>query len=128
MRAVGKADDLGHGFRGVLDIDYINTLAFRLTFASTFSQAVTSEVHQTGFVTKNFDAYSFNIYTERYQNFLSSQQTPGNSVIIRQIRHEIRIRGPMIAHRFACLLLISKSRRRVEDDQRGAYDRRQDRQ
>jgi LPS-assembly protein len=84
VRAVGKADDLGHGFRGVLDIDYINTLAFRLTFASTFSQAVTSEVHQTGFVTKNFDAYSFNIYTERYQNFLSSQQTPGNSVIIRQ--------------------------------------------
>jgi LPS-assembly protein len=84
VRAVGKADDLGHGFRGVLDIDYINTLTFRLTFASTFSQAVTSEVHQIGFISKDFDAYSFDIYTERYQNFLSSQQVPGNSVIIRQ--------------------------------------------
>jgi len=84
LRAVGKADELGHGFRGVVDVDYINTLAFRLTFAESFSQAVTSEVHQTGFVTKNFDAYSINFYATRYQNFFSTQQTPGNSIIIRQ--------------------------------------------
>ncbi len=84
LRAVGQARDLGYGFRGVVDVDYINTLAFRLTFTDNFSQAVASEVHQTGFVTKNFDAYSLNLYASRYQDFLSTARVPGNSIIIRQ--------------------------------------------
>jgi len=84
LRAVGQTRDLGHGFRGVLDVDYISSLAFRFTYTDNFTQAVASEVHQTGFLTKNFDAYSINIYTSRYQNFLSTAQVPGNSVILRQ--------------------------------------------
>lgn len=84
LRAVGQARDLGHGFRGVLDVDYITSLAFRLTFTDTFTQAVTSEARQTGFLTKSFDAYSINVYTSRYQNFLSAARVPGNSVILRQ--------------------------------------------
>jgi LPS-assembly protein len=84
VRAMGKADDLGHGFRGVLNVDYINTLAFRLTWSSNFSEAVNSEAVQSGFLSKDFDAYSLDISAERYQNFLSSTQKPGNSVIIRR--------------------------------------------
>jgi len=85
LRAVGQARDLGHGFRGVLDVDYITSLAFRYTFTDNFTQAVASEVHQTGFLSKNFDAYSINMYASRYQNFLSAERKPGNSIIIRQI-------------------------------------------
>ncbi len=85
VRAVGKADDLGRGFRGVLDVDYVNNLAFRLTFTDNFTQAVNSEAHQTGFATKNFGAYSLNFYASRYQDFLSSQQVPGNSIIIEKM-------------------------------------------
>jgi LPS-assembly protein len=84
VRAMGKADDLGHGFRGVLNVDYINTLAFRSTWSSNFTEAVNSEAVQSGFLSKNFDAYSLNISAERYQNFISSAQVPGNSVIIRR--------------------------------------------
>ena len=84
LRAEGQARDLGHGFRGVLDVDYITSLAFRFTFTDNFTQAVASEVHQTGFLSKNFDAYSVNIYASRYQNFLSAERKPGNSIIIRQ--------------------------------------------
>ncbi len=84
LRAVGQTRDLGHGFRGVLDVDYITSLAFRFTYTDNFTQAVASEVHQTGFLTKTFDAYSVNFYTSRYQNFLSTAQVPGNSVILRQ--------------------------------------------
>ncbi|MFB3923895.1 MAG: LPS-assembly protein LptD [Terriglobia bacterium] len=84
LRAVGQTRDLGHGFRGVLDVDYITSLAFRFTYTDNFTQAVASEVHQTGFLTKNFDAYSINLYASRYQNFLSTAQVPGNSVILRQ--------------------------------------------
>ena len=84
LRVVGQAKDLGHGFRGVLDVDYITSLAFRFAFTDTFTQAVVSEARQTGFLTKNFDAYSLNFSATRYQNFLSTEQVPGNSVIIRQ--------------------------------------------
>jgi LPS-assembly protein len=83
LRATGQARDLGYGFRGVLDVDYITSLAFRLTFTDNFTQAVASEVHQTGYATKNFDAYSINLFASRYQNFLSSERKPGNSIIIR---------------------------------------------
>lgn len=84
LRATGQARDLGYGFRGVLDVDYISSLAFRLTFTDTFTEAVASEAKQTGFVTKNFDAYSLNVYVSRYQDFLSTARVPGNSIIIRQ--------------------------------------------
>jgi LPS-assembly protein len=83
LRMIGQASDLGWGFRGVVDVDYITSLAFRLTFTDNFTQAVTSEVRQTGFLTKSFDAYSISFYTSRYQNFLSTATTPGNSVVIR---------------------------------------------
>ena len=84
LRAEGQARDLGHGFRGVLDVDYITSLAFRLAFTDNFTQAVAAEVHQTGFASKSFDAYSISVYASRYQNFLSAERKPGNSVIIRQ--------------------------------------------
>jgi LPS-assembly protein len=84
LKATGKVRDLGYGFRGVVDVDYLSSLAFRLTFTDNFTQAVASEVHQTGFLSKNFDAYSLNFYASRYQNFLSAERRPGNSVILRQ--------------------------------------------
>jgi LPS-assembly protein len=84
LRAEGQTPDLGHGFRGVLDVDYITSLAFRLAFTDSFTQAVAAEVHQTGFVSKNFGAYNASVYASRYQNFLSAELKPGNSVIIRQ--------------------------------------------
>lgn len=83
-RVEGQAKNLGYGFRGVVDVDYISSLAFRQTFTDNFTQAVTSEVHQTGFATKNFGAYSLNAFASRYQNFLSTERIPGNSIIIRR--------------------------------------------
>lgn len=85
IHAIGKADDLGYGFRGVMDADYITSLAFRLTFTDNFTQAVSSETRQTGFLTKNFDAYSLNFFVSRYQNFLSTAQVAGNSIVIQHL-------------------------------------------
>ncbi len=84
LQANGEVRDLGYGFRGVLDVDYVSSLAFRLAFTNNFSEAVSSEAHQRGFATKNFDAYSINFDVSRYQDFLSSAQTPGNSVVIQK--------------------------------------------
>ena len=84
IRAVGQADHLFGGFRGVVDVDYASSLAFRETFANNFTQAVTSEARQMGFMTKNFDAYSVNFYVSRYQNFLSTTGGGANSITIRE--------------------------------------------
>jgi LPS-assembly protein len=70
VRAAGQSDNVGFGFRGVLDLDIVPSLAFRQTWSSSFIQAVSSESRQTGFLTKNFDAYSIDVYASRYQNFL----------------------------------------------------------
>ena len=85
IRAVGKDDDIGDGFRAVVNVDYVNTLAFRTTWSSTYTEAVSSEAVQSGSVSKNWDAYSFNVSAERYEDFLSTQLVPGNAVIIRHL-------------------------------------------
>ncbi len=82
LHAIGEADNLWGGFRGVVDVDYANTLAFRQTFTNNFTQAVSSEARQMGFLTKNFDGYSANFYVSRYQNFLSTTGGSGNSISI----------------------------------------------
>ncbi|HEV2423883.1 MAG TPA: LPS assembly protein LptD [Terriglobia bacterium] len=84
LRAVGGDDDLGWGFRGVVDVDYINSLAFRLTWSGNFNEAVTSEARQTGFATKSFDGYNLSFYGHRYEDFLNSVEVPNPAVIIRQ--------------------------------------------
>jgi len=84
LRAIGEANDLGYGFRGVVDVDYITSLAYRETWSPSFTEAVSSEARQTGFAANNFGSYSLDFYASRYQNFLSAAQVPGNSVIIRE--------------------------------------------
>jgi LPS-assembly protein len=84
LRAVASSNDLGYGFRGVVDVDYITSLAFRLTYSDSFTQAVTSETHQNAFLAKNFDAYSLDFYASRYQNFFTAQNVSANSVVIRE--------------------------------------------
>jgi LPS-assembly protein len=85
IHGFGKDDDIGGGFRAVANVDYVNTMAFRLTWSGTYTEAVSSEAVQSGFVSKNWDAYSFNVSAERYEDFLSTQIVPGNAVIIRHL-------------------------------------------
>ena len=84
IRATGTTNELGYGFFGVVNVDYINSLAFRLTWSGNFNEAVSSEARQMAFATKNFDGYSVNIYADRYEDFLSTQQVPNNAIIIRK--------------------------------------------
>ena len=79
IRALGVSQNLFDGFRGVIDMDYINSLAFRLTWSNNFNEAVSSEARQTAFLSKSFDDYNVNFYAERYQNFLCAQQTSSAS-------------------------------------------------
>jgi LPS-assembly protein len=76
IHAFGKDDDIGDGFRAVTNVDYVNSMKFRITWSPSYSEAVDSEAVQSGFVSKNWSTYSFNVYAERYQDFLATQPTP----------------------------------------------------
>ena len=73
IRASGAAL-LPHGFRAVVDIDYLSSFVFRLAFAETFTLAVNSEVRSNLFVSKAYQGYFFNLAASRYQNFQSTQR------------------------------------------------------
>lgn len=95
LKATGSTKDLPYGIRGVAAVDYVSSLAFRETYSPTFTEAVNSEAHQVGFLTKDFGDYSLNAYASRYQDFLSAlppyqcqagvcQKVSESSIIIRQ--------------------------------------------
>ncbi len=65
---------LPHGFRAVVDLEYLSSFVFRLAFAETFTLAVNSEVRSSAFVSKAYNGYFFNLNASRYQNFQSTQR------------------------------------------------------
>jgi LPS-assembly protein len=74
-------DNLGGGWRGVADLNYLSSLTFRLAFATTFTEATVSEEHSNIFLTKNFRGFSLNIAALNYKDFLNAQ--PETSLVLR---------------------------------------------
>ncbi len=68
----GASDQFG-GFRGVANLDYLSSFVFRVVWGQIFT-AVYSEVVSQGFLSKNSRGYSYNLWLQRYQNFLGYQQ------------------------------------------------------
>jgi LPS-assembly protein len=58
--------------RAVADVDYLSSYLFRIAFGQSFAEPINSEVRSTGFVTDNWQGYSFNAMMSRYQNFHST--------------------------------------------------------
>jgi LPS-assembly protein len=69
------------GWRAVADLDQLTSLTFRLAWSETFKEAVDSEVHNTAFLTNNFDGFSLNLAALSYQNYLTA--TPQTSITLR---------------------------------------------
>ena len=59
-------------FRAVASIDYLSSYVFRLAFNEVFTQAVNSEVKSQAFLSNTTRGYSYNLLTQRYQNFEST--------------------------------------------------------
>jgi LPS-assembly protein len=62
---------LPDGWRFVSDWNQLSSLTFRLAFADTFGDAITSEVHSATFLSNNFRGFSFNIAALTDKTFLS---------------------------------------------------------
>jgi LPS-assembly protein len=70
-----------HGWRFVTDYNQLSALTFRLAFAGTYNEAITSEIPTSVFLTNNFKGFSFNIDALNDRDFL--QLIPQNSVVLR---------------------------------------------
>ena len=70
-----------HGWRFVTDLNQLSSLTFRLAFAGTYSEAISSEIRSAVFLTNNFHGFSFNVDSLNDRSFL--QLTPPNSVVLR---------------------------------------------
>jgi LPS-assembly protein len=67
--------ELPQGWRAVADVNTLSSLVFRLAFASTYADAVNSEVISTGFVTNNFKGFSLNFAGNAYTNYFGTPPT-----------------------------------------------------
>lgn len=82
ISVTGQAD-LGHGFRSRWDINYLSSFLFRQEFTESFNEAVFSEVHSVGYVTRNWSSYGLNLLFRRSENFQSTEE--GNKIAIRKL-------------------------------------------
>lgn len=78
----GKSE-LPLGFRAFADINYLSSYVFRQQFTESFYEAIFSEVHSTGFVTRHWSSFGLNIIGQRDQIFFSP--TPDDSINIRKL-------------------------------------------
>ena len=73
----------GDGWIAQGNINYISSLAFRQQFSESFSEAIFSETHSVGSVSKDFRYYNFGVSVSRSENF--EDAVAGNTIIIRKL-------------------------------------------
>ena len=79
---LGKST-LGDGWEARGALDYLSSLAFLQNFTQSFNEAVFSETHSVGFVTKHWSDFGMTIVAQRNQVFQST--TPGDTIEIRKL-------------------------------------------
>jgi LPS-assembly protein len=75
--------DLGNGFRARGEVNYLSSLKFRQAFTESFNEAIFSEVHSTGFVTRDWSTFGLNVVFQRQENFQSIR--PDDTIVIRKL-------------------------------------------
>ncbi|MGH9744440.1 MAG: LPS-assembly protein LptD, partial [Candidatus Acidiferrum sp.] len=73
---------LPEGWRFVADVNELTSLTFRLAFADSFGDAITSEVRSATFLSNNFRGFSFNFASLSDKTFLSIPITSPTTGIV----------------------------------------------
>jgi LPS-assembly protein len=69
MMTLNGTAEFGKGFSGRLAFNYLSSFTFRQSFTESFFEAIFSEVHSVGFVTKHWSTFGLNAVIERNENF-----------------------------------------------------------
>jgi LPS-assembly protein len=91
--------DLGAGWEARGELNYLTSFAFRQQFTESFNEAIFSETHSVGFVTKHWSDFGVNFVAQRNVDFQST--APGDEISIRKLPeaefvgrdHELRLHG-----------------------------------
>jgi len=83
LAATGHAD-LGDGFIARGNINYLSSLLFRQNFTESFNEAVFTESHSIGYISKHVDTLTFNAVFSRVQNF-QDNLSPDDFTVIRKL-------------------------------------------
>jgi LPS-assembly protein len=74
---------LPDGFYARGNVSYLSSYLFRQAFTESYNEAISSEVHSTGFLARPWKYYSFNIVLQRLENFQSL--APNDKILIRKL-------------------------------------------
>ena len=74
---------LGHGWEAHVYLDLLSSLAYRQEFSLTLAEAIQSETHSVGYLSKHWNDFSVNLVGQRDIDF--QDPTPGNHVQIRKL-------------------------------------------
>ncbi len=91
--------DLGDGWLGRAELDYISSFLFRQQYTESFNEAVFSETHSVGFLTKHWSDFGVNLVAQRNVEYQSTN--PKDEVDVRKLpeidftqrEHQFDIKG-----------------------------------
>jgi LPS-assembly protein len=75
--------ELGRGWYGRGEINYLSSFLFRQAFTETFNEAIFSEANSVGYVAKQWNTYSFHAVFSRKVNYQSTE--PDDRIVIRRL-------------------------------------------
>ena len=75
LYGIGRSD-LGDGWNVRTDINYISSLRFRLDWTESFNEAIGSEIQSAAVLNKSWSSYTFDVVTERTQNYQGVEVAP----------------------------------------------------
>ena len=78
----GKSD-LGKGWEARGELKYLSSFFFQQQFTQSFDEAVSSETHSVGFITKHWSDYGVNVVAQRNVNFQST--APNDEIVLRKL-------------------------------------------
>jgi LPS-assembly protein len=64
-------------------LKYLSSFLFRQQFTQSFDEAVSSETHSVGYITKHWSDYGFNLVAQRDVNFQST--APNDEIVLRKL-------------------------------------------
>jgi LPS-assembly protein len=75
--------EIGKGWEARGELRQVSALRFRQEFTQSFAEAINSETHSVGYVTKHWRDYGFNLVAQRNVNYQTD--TPGDEIVVRKL-------------------------------------------
>ncbi len=79
----GRSNDLPWGLEARGAVNYLSSFIFRQAFTQTYTEAVNTEAHSRGYVTKHWSSFGLSLVAERSANYQSNDGS--DRVVIRRL-------------------------------------------